>query len=163
MKTITRRTALAASAALPLLPVSAFATPANATDAAWATYKAAKARYDEHESLYGAFEAAIPIGQRPKLDDFEERDEWKSLADQWEQERAGFPDNPFALDDDTLDALIAPMHAAEDAIISAQSATLTDLERKLAVVSGWNGFNEISAEFVDGMQADVRSLMGVAS
>ena len=34
MKTITRRTALAASVTLPLLPVSAYATPADPTVAA---------------------------------------------------------------------------------------------------------------------------------
>ena len=85
------------------------------------------------------------------------------MQDAWDQERAGYPDNPFNLDDDALDALIAPINAAEDAILSAQIATLTDIERKLAVVSGWNGGNDIPAEFVDGILADVRSLMGVAS
>ena len=40
---------------------------------------------------------------------------------------------------------------------------MTDVERKLAVVSEWNGDNDIPAEFVDGILADVRSLMGVAS
>ena len=39
--TITRRTALAASVTLPLLPASAFAAPGNATDAAWSAYEAA--------------------------------------------------------------------------------------------------------------------------
>ena len=40
------RTALAAPVTLPLLPVSAYATPGNATDAAWAAYEAAQARYE---------------------------------------------------------------------------------------------------------------------
>ena len=163
MKTITRRTALAASVTLPLLPVSAFATPGNATDAAWSAYEAAKARYAENNRQYEAFETAIPIGPRPRLDDFEDRDEWESFADQWEQERAGYPDNPFNVDDDTLDALIAPLHAAEDAVLSAKATTLTDIERKLAVVSEWNGVNDIPAEFVDGVLTDMRSLMGVPS
>ncbi len=107
--------------------------------------------------------SAPNVGQRPRFDAFEDRDEWERLQDAWDQERAGYPDNPFNLDDDALDALIAPINAAEDAILSAQIATLTDIERKLAVVSGWNGGNDIPAEFVDGILADVRSLMGVAS
>ncbi len=84
MHTITRRTALAASVTLPLLPVSAFATPGNATDAAWSAYEAAKARYAENERQYKAFDAAIPIDPRPNFDDFEDRDERESLADKWE-------------------------------------------------------------------------------
>ena len=177
MNTTTRRTILAGAAALPLLPatalaasvtlsllpVSALATPGNATDAAWTAYQAAKANYDANDQAYGAFEATIPIGPRPRFDDFEDRDEWESLADQWEQERAKYPANPFLLDDDQLDALIEPMHAAENTILATPPATLTDIERKLAVVSEWNGANDISAELVDGILADVRSLMGVAS
>jgi len=147
---------------LPLLPVSAFAS-ANATDAAWSAYEAAKANYEASDQAYRAFEAVIPIGPMPRLDYFEDRDEWERLRDAWGQERAGYPDNPFRLDDDALDALCAPMHATEDAILSTQIATLTDIERKLTVVSGWNGYNLISAELVDGILADVRSLMGVAS
>ena len=91
------------------------------------------------------------------------RDEWESLADQWEQERAKHPANPFDLDDAALDALCEPISNAETAVLATPATTLTDVERKRAVVSGWNGGNEIPAEFVDGSLADVRSLMGVAS
>ena len=47
---------------------------------------------------------------------------------------------------------------AERAMMDAPIATLTDLERKLTIVSGWNGGNDIPAEFVDGILADVRAL-----
>ena len=61
MKTITRRTALAVPVTLPLLPVSAFAQPGNATDAAWAAYEAAWARYDADKAARDAVEAATGI------------------------------------------------------------------------------------------------------
>ncbi len=61
MNTITRRTALAASVSLPLLPVSAFATPGNATDTAWSAYEAAKARYATDKAARDAVEAATGI------------------------------------------------------------------------------------------------------
>ena len=160
MHTITRRTALAASVTLPLLPVSPYAAPGNATDAAWSAYEAARARYAENHQAYDAFEATIPIGPRPRFDAFEDRDEWKALADQWEKERAKYPANPFALDDDQLDALIGPMHTAEDAILTTPAATFIDVERKLAVISGWEGAHVIEADHVDNMLADVRRLNG---
>ena len=163
MNTTTRRTVIAGAAALPLLPAAALAVPisvgTNATDAAWSAYEVAKAAQEANEQAFDAFEAPIPIGPMPRFDDFEDRDEWERLRDAWGRERAGYPDNSFNLDDDALDALCAPTNAAEDAILSAQIATLTDIERKLAVVSGWNGANEITAEFVDGILADVRSFI----
>ena len=177
MHTITRRTALAgaasmpllpatalaASATLPLLPVSAFAAQGNATDAAWSAYEAAKANYEANDQAYGAFEAAIPIGQSPAAVDFNDHDEWWAAFQQWKQKRAELPENLFDLDDDQLDALIAPLRAAENTILATPATTLTDIERKLAVVSEWNGVNDIPAEFVDGVLADMRSLMGVPS
>ena len=53
MKTITRRTALAASVTLPLLPVSAYATPADPAVAAYREWRAALVAYvrsfDRHD------------------------------------------------------------------------------------------------------------------
>ncbi len=46
MNTITRRTALAASATLPLLPVAAFATPADPAVEAYRTWCAANGAYE---------------------------------------------------------------------------------------------------------------------
>ena len=119
MNTITRRTALAVPVTLPLLPVAAYATPANATDAAWAARDAAKARYEVRQ-----------------------------------QENQ---------DDETLDALCGPVDEAESAILSTGAATLTDVERKLAIVSDWNGWHEIQTQTIDALLADVRGLMGVPS
>jgi len=51
---------------------------------------------------------------------------------------------------------------AEAVVLDTPGTTLNDVERKLAVVSGWNGDNDIPAELVDGILADVRSLGGVA-
>ncbi len=48
MKTITRRTALAASVSLPLLPVSAFAAPADPVIPAYRTWRAA---YDANDAF----------------------------------------------------------------------------------------------------------------
>jgi hypothetical protein len=48
-------------------------------------------------------------------------------------------------------------------LLSAKAATLTDVERKLAIVSGWNGWHEIQTQTIDALLADVRSLMGEAS
>ncbi len=52
---------------------------------------------------------------------------------------------------------------AERAMLDAPIATLTDLERKLTIVSGWNGELAIPAETADAMLAGVRLLLGVAS
>ena len=65
------------------------------------------------------------------------------------------------ISDEDLDVFCNAISDAESAVLSAKAATLTDVERKLAVVSRWNGDNDIPAEFVDGILADVRSLMGV--
>ena len=65
-----------------------------------------------------------------------------------------------SLDDETLDALCGPISDAETTILATPAATLTDIERKLAVVSGWNGDNDIPAELVDDILADVRRLNG---
>ncbi len=131
MTTITRRTALAVPVTLPLLPVSAFATPGNATDAAWSAYEAAKARYAADKAARDAVEAATGI--------------YVSISDEY------------------LDAFCDPIDDAESAILSAKGATLTDVERKLAVISNWGSDRLIEADAVDGILADVRSLMGVAS
>ncbi len=157
-----RRTVITAAVALPCIGVarSATAVTVNATDAAWAAYEAARARYAEHERNSDAFEATIPIGPRPRFAAFEDRDEWEALADQWESERAKYPANPFWLDDDQLDALCDPRNAAEDAILAAFAATLTDVERKLAVISNWGGVHIIEADVIDGIHADVRILNG---
>ena len=157
-----RRTVITGAVALPVAGMASTppAATANATDAAWSAYEAARSRYAENHQAYDAFEATIPIGPRPRFGDFEDRDEWERLRDARGQERAGYPDNPFALDDDALDALCAPMHAAEDAILSAKAATLTDIERKLAVISNWGGDHLIEADRVDGILADVRVLNG---
>ena len=166
--TTTRRTVIAGAAALPLLPAAALAAPGslpgNATDAAWSAYQAATARYADHCGLSDAFEAALPTGPVPRLCDFEDRDEWESLRDPWFRERAGYPDNPFNLDDDALDAFIEPIEAAEDDVVATPATTLTDVERKLVVVvKNESGGIPGSAAEIEAILADVRSLMGVAS
>ncbi len=128
MHTITRRTALAVPVTLPLLPVSAFATPGNATDAAWSAYETGRARYDADKAARDAVEAATGI--------------YTSISDE------------------DLDAFCDQIHDAESAILSAKVATLTDVERKLAVISKWGGDHLIEADRVDGILADVRTLNG---
>ena len=58
--TITRRTALAVPVTLPLLPVSAYATPGNATDSRWQRYRAAKVAFEVTDRDYTAMEALLP-------------------------------------------------------------------------------------------------------
>lgn len=157
--THSRRTVIVGAAALPLMPVTAIGATGNATDKAWAAYEAAKANYEASDQAYDAFEAAIPIGPRPAFDDYEDGDEWEMLRIQWEKERATYPANPFELDDDSLDALCDPITDAENAILSAKATTLVDLERKLTVISNWDGWNEIQPEAINTMLADVRSLL----
>ncbi len=159
MKTITRRTALAAPVTLPLLPVSAFATPGNATDAAWSAYETARKNMPDDQA-YSAFEATLPISQSPAAVDFNDHDEWWAAFQQWKQERAELPKNPSDLDDDQLDALLRPLHAAEDAIRTTPAVTFIDIERKLAVISNWGRDRMIEADVVDGILADVRALNG---
>ena len=159
-----RRKLIAAAAALPitlpLLPSSASAQPGNATDTAWAAYEVAKAAQEAVEQAYRAFEAALPVDPRPRFEDFEVRGEWNAAGEQWGQERAKYPANPFDLDDDQLDALCEPLHAAEDAIRTTPAATFTDIERKLAVIANCEGAHIFEADSVDGILADVRRLNG---
>ncbi len=157
--TLTRRTALAVPITLPLLPVSAYAS-ANATDAAWPAYCAARARYEENRRARAAFEAALPIGPMPRFCDFDNRDEWERLRTPWEQQRALFPNNPFDLDDDALDAMIRPAWDAEDTIVGVPATTLTDVERKMVVVLGVGGDSLIEPEHAAKILADVRRLNG---
>ncbi len=118
MTTTTRRNIIAGAAALPLLPalavpvtlpllpVAAYAGTTNATDAAWPAYRAARARYEENRRARTAFEAALPIGRVPCMAEFEDVEEWRPLSNAWHEERAQYPENPFHLDDDALDAFI---------------------------------------------------------
>ena len=171
MKTTTRRRILAGAAAVPLLPaaalaapvtlpVASYAAPANATDAAWAAYEVALAAQQGNEQAYRAVEAALPISTQPMFGDFEVRGEWNAAGEQWGQERAKYPKNPFDLDDNQLGALCEPLHAAEDAILNTPAATFTDVERKLAIISNWGGGHTIEADMVDSILADVRRLNG---
>ena len=108
----------------------------------------------------------FPIGPRPTADDFgdldkpEHRAEWDRQYDAWCRKRAKHPANPFDLDDDQLDALCAPIHAAEDTILAIPATTLADIERKLAVISNWGGHHIMEANRVDDILADVRRLNG---
>ena len=152
--------ALAVPGSLSLLPVASYAQPTTATDAAWSAYKVARAAQEANAQGYHAFEAAIPISTQPMFGDFEVRGEWNAASEQWGQERAKYPANPFDLDDDALDALCDPLHAAEDAIRTTPAATFTDVERKLAVIANCEGAHMFEAESVDGILADVRRLNG---
>ena len=154
--------ALAVPGSLSLLPVASYAAPANATDAAWSAYKVARAAQEANAQGYHAFEAAIPISTQPMFGDFEVRGEWNAAGEQWGQERAKYPKNPFDLDDNQLGALCEPLHAAEDAILNTPAATFTDVERKLAIISNWGGGHTIEADMVDSILADVRRLNGTS-
>lgn len=154
-----RRTVIVGAAALQLMPVTAIGATRSATDEAWAAYEAANANFNAHSQAGDAFEAAVPICPRPAFDDYEDRDEWEMLRIRWEKERATYPANPFDPDDDQLDALCDPITDAENAILSAKATTLVDLERKLSVISNWEGMNEIQPEAINSMLADVRSLL----
>ena len=130
-----RRTVITAVAALPVtLPL----LPASASAHPGNATDAAWSAYEVAKSRYAADKAA--------------RDAVEAAT--------GIYDG---ISDEDLDVFCDAISDAESAVLSAQATTLTDVERKLAVVSEWNGANDIPAEFVDGILADVRSLMGVAS
>ena len=135
--TTTRRAVIAASVTLPLLPATALAVPVTSYAPGNAT-DAAWSAYEVAKSRYAADKAA--------------RDAVEAAT--------GIYDG---LSDEDLDVFCNAISDAESAVLAAKVATLTDVERKLAVVSMWNGGNDIPAEFVDGILADVRSLMGVAA
>ena len=163
MTTTARRTiiaaALAVPATLPLLPVPAFATPGNATDTAWSAYEAAKANYDAAYRDYTAMEASLPdhlkISEHPDMPPEGRTDEWRKTVNAFNRSRDELGAEVAGESCDQAAGLVCN---AEKAVLETSSTTLIDVERKLTVVSGWNGDNDIPAEFVDGILADVRSL-----
>ena len=164
MTTTTRRTVITGAAALPLLPAVALAVPGNATDAAWSAYEAAKAAFEATDRDYDAVEASLPehlkISAHPDMPPEGRSDEWRKTVDAFNRSRAELGAEVAG---EACDQAAGKQNDAEKAVLETSSTTLIDVERKLAVVSGWNGGNDIPAEFVDGILADVRSLMGVAS
>ncbi len=86
--------------------------------------------------------------------------EWRKRVDAWNRSRAELGAEVAG---EACDQAAALMIDAEKAVLETSSTTLTDIERKLTIVSGWNGDNDIPAELVDGILADVRSLMEGAS
>ena len=142
MTTTTRRTVLAGAAALPLLPATALAVPVTLPVASYAQPGNAT------DTSWAAYEAATACYN----DDKAARDAVEAVT--------GIFDG---ISDEDLDVFCDAISDAESAVLSAKAATLADVERKLAVVSEWNGENDIPVEFVNGILADVRSLMGVAS
>ena len=151
--------ALAASVTLPLLPVAAFAMPGNATDTAWSAYEAAKANYEAAHRDFEAMEASLPehlkISAHPGNPLDWKPGEWQKKVDAWKRGRAELgTEAPGEACDKAADR----QNNAEAAVLDTPGTSLTDIERKLAIVSGWNGDNDIPAELVDGILADVRSL-----
>lgn len=113
-----RRALIAGAVTLPLLPATGTAAqPANATDALWPEYLAAKA-------------AAHDMDRDPTMGD------------------------------DEITTVCRRLHAAEDAVHAAPVATLTDVQRKLAIYSNWNGAFDIDASAIDAMLAQVRAATG---
>ena len=77
--------------------------------------------------------------------------------------QAHYDAQPGDTDDQTLDRIYGRVADAERDILLAKAATLTDVERKLVIISKWDGWNFIQPEAIGSLLADVRSLMGVAS
>ncbi len=164
--------ALAAPVTLPLLPVSAYAgandalthhLDANATDYHWQRYHAAKIAFEATDRDYTAMEASLPdhlkLTAMPNWTEYSPG-EWRKRVDAWNRDRAELGAQVVGEACDKAAGLVGD---AEAAVLDIPGTTLIDLERKLTIVSGWNGDNHIPAELVDGILADVRSLMGVAS
>ena len=72
--------------------------------------------------------------------------------------QARYDAQPGDTDDETLDAIFDLVVDAEKTILLAKAATLTDVERKLAIISGWEGWHYIQPEAIDSLLSDVRSL-----
>jgi hypothetical protein len=104
MTTTTRRNIIAGAAAmpllpalavpvtLPLLPVSAFAAPGNATDYHWQRYHAAKAAFEaanrDHDAMEASFPEHLKISAFPDMPPEGRTDEWRKKVDAWNQSRA---------------------------------------------------------------------------
>ena len=71
--------------------------------------------------------------------------------------------NPTREQTETINALCGSIRDAEDAIMAAVSVSLTDIERKLTIISNWGGDHLIEADVVDGILADVRRMAGATS
>jgi hypothetical protein len=159
LNTITRRTCLAVPVTLPLLPVSAFATPANATDAAWAAYQSARAAFDATDRDYTAVVSLLPehlqISAHPDMPWEGRTDEWQRKVDAFDRGRAEFGTEALGEACEQAAGLVTD---AENVVLETPGTTLIDVERKLAIISSWDGENVIPAEFVDGVLADVRSI-----
>ena len=176
--TTTRRTVIAGAAALPLLPaaalavpvtlpllpVPAFATPGNATDTAWSAYEAAKANYEAAHRDFEAMEDSLPehlkLSAHPGNPLNWKQGEWGKRLDAWKR---GRDELGTEAPGEACDKAAGRQNDAEKAVLDTPGTSLTDVERKLAIVSGWNVDNDIPAKLVDGILADVRSLLGVES
>ncbi len=169
---ITRRTALAGAAALPLLPVSvlaapvtlpllpvpAYATPGNATDSQWQRYQAAKAAFAATDRDYDAMEASLPehlkLKVMPKWTEYSP-DEWRKRVDAWNRSRAELGAEVVG---EVLEQAAGRMNDAEAVVLEMPGTTLTDIERKLSILHGFGGDSEIQARHIDRLLADVRAL-----
>ena len=109
-------------------------------------------------------EASLPeslkISAHPDMPPEGRTDEWRKTVDAFNRSRAELG---AELAGEACDQAADLVIDAEKAVLESSSTTLIDVERKLTVVSGWNGDSDIPAELIDGILADVRSLLGVAS
>ena len=154
MKSLHRRTARVSIAASPLLETPSLASSPNATDAAWAAYRAAKAKHRTARQASDALEGALPPelrlealpqaihGSPAGLDAF------KSARAETGAKAAG----------DACDDMANRECRAEMDVVRAPAATLTDLDRKLCILADYLDQDDWPWSVVAQLRADLAAL-----
>ena len=141
MTTITRRTALAASVTLPLLPVSAYATPSDPAVAAFAEWKA--------------------------LD--QERTRVTAVFNDLEERHGPFTPQSLAYDAETVAPLYKRLDAAERRIAEMIAMTPAGLAAQVRIAMerfGYDhgcGMEQVEGRLLRSMLAGAENMAGMAS
>ena len=130
MQTITRRTALAASVTLPLLPVSALATPADPVVIAFAEWKALDR---ERTRVIGEFQAL-------------------------EEQHGPFSGQSLAYDAETVVPLYTRLSAVEHRIAEMIATTPAGLAAQVRITMGWSDMDGMQGRFLRSMLAGAEGM-----
>ena len=128
--TITRRTALAASVTLPLLPVASYATPADPVVIAFAEWKALDR---ERARVIGEFQAL-------------------------EEQHGPFTRQPMAYDAATVRPLYTRLSAVEHRIAEMIATTPAGLAAQLRITMGWSDRDDLQGRLLRSMLAGAEGM-----
>lgn len=135
---VTRRTALAGVAAGTLIPgagLAQAATTPNATDAAWAEYRAARAADDATQRAYDAFDETLPEHLKgrahPSSNPAWDGPDWRRAVEAYNRAREEIGADAFA---EACDQSSDRVCGAARALRDTPAETLVDVERKLTAI-----------------------------